>query len=146
MKKRVSVPLLTIVTLILGLLVTSNISGEERKDNKKDSQILTLSAQNYNAETAKGLVLVDFWAVWCGPCRKMNPVLEDISKEMKDVVKIGKLNIDNYKKLAIDKQVQSIPTIIVYKDGKEIDRITGVVAKEDLKKAIKIYSTANLAN
>lgn len=146
MKKRVSVPLLTIVTLILGLLVTSNISGEERKDNKKDSQIVTLSAQNYNAETAKGLVLVDFWAAWCGPCRKMNPVLEDISKEMKDVVKIGKLNIDNYKKLAIDKQVQSIPTIIVYKDGKEIDRITGVVAKEDLKKAIKIYSTANLAN
>jgi thioredoxin 1 len=99
-----------------------------------------LSASNYESETAKGLVFVDFWAAWCGPCRRMAPILNEIAEEYKDSVKIGKVNVDNYKKFSIDKGIQALPTIVVYKDGKEVGRIMGLVSKDKLVEVIKEYS------
>ncbi|MBQ8801475.1 MAG: thioredoxin [Clostridium sp.] len=73
------------------------------------------------------LVMVDFWAVWCGPCRMISPVIEDIAKKYEGKAIIGKVNVDEEQELAIRNGVMSIPTVIFYKDGKEIARKVGVM-------------------
>lgn len=78
---------------------------------------------------AKGVVLVDFWAEWCGPCRQMLPILEEISKEMGDKVKICKVNVDESPDKAAELGIRSIPSIFLYKDGKQIDVKVGLNPK-----------------
>lgn len=137
MKNRLLIPFIIAILLSAQSGTISAKSDEEPKDK---SPIVTLSASSYSTETAKGLVFVDFWAAWCGPCRRMAPILDEIAKEYKDSVKIGKVNVDNYKKFSIDLGVKVLPTIIVYKDGKEVTRIKGLVSKDDLVETIKTYS------
>ena len=73
------------------------------------------------------LVMVDFWAVWCGPCRMLSPVIEDIAKKYEGKAIIGKVNVDEEQELAIRNAVMSIPTVVFYKNGKEIARKVGVM-------------------
>jgi len=74
----------------------------------------------------KGLVLVDLWAAWCGPCKMLAPVIDELSEELKGRVIVGKLNIDDYTEFAIGLGVMSIPTLILFKDGEEVGRMIGV--------------------
>lgn len=77
--------------------------------------------------------LVDFWAPWCGPCRAIAPVLDEIADEYKGKVKVAKVNVDENRKLAGNHGVMSIPTMILFKNGKAMDKIIGLVPKERLK-------------
>ena len=78
-------------------------------------------------------VVVDFWAPWCGPCRMVTPVLEDVSQKMNDKIKFVKLNTDENQKIAMDYQIMAIPSLLIFKDGQEVDRIVGLVPQEQLE-------------
>lgn len=100
--------------------------------------IIDLTKENFQAEVTKSdkPVLVDFWAVWCGPCQMMAPILHELETEMPDV-QIGKVNVDEQMDLARQFRVVSIPTLIIFKNGQEVQRMVGVTSKEELKDAMK---------
>ena len=95
---------------------------------------------NFNEEVLekKGLVLVDFWADWCGPCKMLGPVIEELAEEVEGI-SVAKLNVDDNGKIAMDYQVQSIPTIMIFKDGELQERLVGFRPKADLLEVIKKY-------
>ena len=98
--------------------------------------IANVTDQNFAEETAEGLVLVDFWAPWCGPCKMIAPVLEEIDSEMGDKVKIVKLNVDENQETAGKYGVMSIPTLLLMKDGNIVDQVVGFQPKEALVNVI----------
>ncbi|TGL58104.1 thioredoxin [Leptospira ognonensis] len=91
---------------------------------------------NFKTETSNGIVLVDCWAEWCGPCRMVAPVLDELSTEMQDV-KIMKLNVDFNQKTAQELGIQSIPTLLLYKNGELVDKAIGALPKPQIKKFIE---------
>ncbi len=99
-------------------------------------KILTLTDKNFQQQTKNRLVLVDFWAEWCAPCRMMAPILNNVASELTGNAHVGKVNIEQYQSLAQRYNVRSIPTLILFKDGKELNRFVGVKTKEFLLKEI----------
>lgn len=100
--------------------------------------IKIVNTNNFEKTIAKGLVLVDFYAEWCGPCKMVAPILEDIANELNDVV-IAKLDVDQNLQLASQFSVSGVPTLVLFKDGKEVDRVIGFKVKNDLVRWINSY-------
>ena len=98
--------------------------------------VVKLTDASYQTETGSGTVLVDFWAEWCGPCRMVGPIVEELAGEMGDV-KFAKLNIDENQNTAQSLGITSIPTLLLYKDGKPVDKVIGAVPKPALKNFIE---------
>lgn len=93
--------------------------------------VLKITSENFEAEVlqSKEPVLLDFWAEWCAPCRMLSPVIDEVADEIEGV-KVGKVNVDDETALAAKFNVMSIPTLVVIKDGQEINRSTGVIPKD----------------
>ena len=93
--------------------------------------MLNVTESNFREEVlnAKGVVLVDFWAPWCGPCRMVGPILEEIAREKGDQLKIVKINVDENPGLAVNYNVMSIPNLHIFKDGRLVEQFVGALPK-----------------
>jgi len=99
-----------------------------------------LTSADFRSTVATGVTLVDFWAEWCGPCRMMAPVLDDVAAQYAGKVTVGKVNVDNEGELAQEFSVSSIPTLIIMKDGQEVNRYIGVTPRAELARALDAAS------
>jgi thioredoxin 1 len=100
---------------------------------------ITITDENFAAEVLQSdkPVIIDFWAVWCGPCKMIAPIMEEFAVEYDGRVKVGKLDVDNNQQSAIKYGVRSIPTVLYFKDGKLVDTIIGAVPKVHFKQKLE---------
>lgn len=134
-----SIIVLTVISA-LGLYIYFTLSkikkGVLASDNEK---IKILTAANFQNQVKSGITLVDFWADWCMPCKMMAPVLNSVAEELDNTASVGKVNIEQFQSVAQKYMVKSIPTLILFKNGKEMNRFVGVKSKEYLLKQINSY-------
>lgn len=95
--------------------------------------------QTFAKDTANGVTLTDFWATWCGPCKMQSPVIDQLSEEMDDV-KFTKMDVDQNQETARNLGIMAIPTLLIKKDGKIVDRLTGYTPKEKLEQILDQYT------
>jgi thioredoxin 1 len=111
------------------------------------SNLITLTEANFEAEVLKAdvPVLVDYWAPWCGPCRLLGPVIEQIAAERAGSLKVGKVNVDEEPQLQGLAGVQGIPTVVIYRDGRPAERSVGAVPKQALEAALALNAPSQAA-
>jgi thioredoxin 1 len=122
--------ILTAVFIIARFVVMKKIKNIPMVEDHE--RVLTLTDKNFQQQTKNKVVLVDFWASWCAPCRMMAPVLNDVASELNGNSHVGKVDIQQYQSLAQKFQVRNIPTLILLKNGVEVNRFVGVKNKEFL--------------
>jgi thioredoxin 1 len=100
----------------------------------ENSSTVTLTEANFETEVTKSSqpVLVDFWAEWCGPCKMIAPILDEIAKEKAGSVKVAKVNVDDNQSLSVRFNIRAIPSLLLFKDGQVRDQVTGVTSKKNL--------------
>src|SRR5499427_4265166 len=97
--------------------------------------IINLTQDNFSKEVLESStpILVDFWAEWCGPCKMIAPILDELAEEYNGKIRIGKVNIDDYQNLAAEYRVSAIPTLLIFRQGQVAEQIVGLKSKRDLK-------------
>jgi thioredoxin 1 len=97
--------------------------------------IVTLTDSNFESEVTKAAqpVLVDFWAEWCGPCKMVAPILDELATDYAGKIKIGKVDIDQHQALATQFGIRAIPTLLIFKNGQVVDQVVGLRSKKDFK-------------
>ncbi len=124
--------------VFVGFLVYSYSKMKNIKEVPPSKKIKILNNKNYKTVIRNGTVLVDFWAPWCAPCKMIAPSLNEIAEEESNRVTIAKVNVDQNKALTEKYQIRNIPTLIVFKNGKEEKRIMGVKPKKAILKELGI--------
>lgn len=131
--------LIVLGAIVLGVIVLRWIAMRKIKNTPMvddHKNVITLTDKNFQQQTKNRVVLIDFWASWCAPCRMMAPVLNDVASELTGNAHVGKVNIEQYQSLAQRYKVRSIPTLILFKNGVEVNRFVGIKTKEFLLKEI----------
>lgn len=131
----ITVSILAALVVLIGILIfNARQKMKSLKDVKSSEKVKELTDQNFQNKIKTGMVLVDFWAAWCMPCKMMIPVLNEVAEEAGDKVTIAKVNVDEQKAIAAKFGIRSIPTMILFQNGKEVKRIVGVKSKDYLLK------------
>lgn len=134
-----SVTLIVVLAVLVVLIVLITVNYFRMKNAKpvaNSKNIKVLNNKNFKTVTKRGVVLVDFWASWCAPCKIIAPVLNDIADTQNDFT-IAKVNVDHHQQLAQRFKVMNIPTMLILKDGKEAGRIVGVKTKRTILKEVE---------
>ena len=105
------------------------------------SKIIEINDSNFEEEVKNSTVpvLVDFWAPWCGPCRKLSPVVDELSEEYADKIKVGKVNTDENLKITQEFSISGIPCVLIFKDGQAVERLVGLMQKTQIVSNIEKY-------
>lgn len=120
-----------VVIAVVAILIIRSYSKMKNAPAVADSELIEhLTAQNFAHKTKSGIVLVDFWADWCMPCKMMAPILNEVAEATDGTATIYKLNVDEQQQVAAKYGIRNIPTMILFKDGKEVERIIGVKPKD----------------
>ena len=139
-----------LIIVFIEILVLANIFLKKQNENKlQESQssenkggekmeVLEVTSKNFEQEVLKSekTVLIDFYADWCGPCKMLSPIVEQVAQENKDI-KVVKINIDQEQDIAIKYEIMSIPTLVVIKNGNETNRSVGLIGKSDILELVK---------
>jgi thioredoxin 1 len=135
-----------LISVPMALSLPHITSKEEVKTEQNvqtaESAAIVFTEANFQSTIGKGVTVVDFWATWCGPCLKQGPIIEELAVEYKGTVKIGKVDVDKNRPIASKYYIQSIPTIIIFKDGEVKERLVGLRTKTELTDLINRYSKA----
>ncbi len=131
--------LLVVALLIVAFFIMMKVAKAKLKNTPMiadHQKIMTLTDKNFSQQTKNKLVLVDFWASWCAPCRMMAPILNEVAEELEGSNRIGKVDIEQFQGMAQKFKIRNIPTLVLFKDGKEINRFVGIKTKDFLLKEI----------
>ncbi len=128
--------ILVVVIVLIALITVNYFRMKNAKPVANSKQIKVLANKNFKAATKRGVVLVDFWAPWCAPCKVIAPTLNDIADNETGFM-VAKVNVDHNQQLAQRFKVRSIPTMLILKDGKEAGRIVGVKTKRAIIKEVQ---------
>ncbi len=132
---------LIIVLSFSGIIANNTLSDSSLNINTQASSIkpIAFTDATFEKNIKEGVVMVDFWATWCGPCRRQAPIVEELAKDFAGKVKVGKVDVDKNKSVSQKYIIRSIPTIIIFKEGKVVERLVGLRSKAELEKTLKIY-------
>lgn len=128
----------SILLTVLALLLSVS-SCQKRGDHSSEHGILVLNEDNFDLEIAEGVVMVDFWATWCAPCRILAPTIQEIAEQTHGKIKVGKVDTDENGTIANRFNIQAIPTVIIFQDGKPVERFMGIQSKETYIQALQKY-------
>ncbi|MDD3743587.1 MAG: thioredoxin [Lentimicrobiaceae bacterium] len=131
--------LILAIALVVGFAVYMIYSWQRLKKMSavpESDKIITLTDKNYKHQLGDGLIMVDFWAEWCMPCKIMGPVLNELAGDEKFKARVAKLNVEDFPAISQQFAIKGIPTLIVFKNGKEVNRIVGVKPKDFIMKQV----------
>jgi thioredoxin 1 len=133
----VFIVILVIVLAFIGLMVYNYRKIKKMPTGPESKNITHLTANIFNQHTKSGIAVVDFWAEWCMPCKMMMPILNDLASDETLPIKVFKVNVDQQRPLAAKFNIKGIPTLIIFKNGKEVKRLVGAKTKDLIVKEIK---------
>ncbi len=129
---------LGVVVVLIGFITYSYYKMKNTEAVADSKKIIALGNKNFKNVVRSGIVLVDFWAPWCNPCKMVAPILNDIAETEQNIT-IGKVNVDQQQPLAKKFKVRNIPTLVVFKDGVEVHRFVGVKTKRQIMKEVSTF-------
>ena len=129
--------ILLVVVVLIGLITFTHFRMKNAKPVENSKKIVVLGNKNFKLALKKEILLVDFWAPWCGPCKMQTPILEQVATTIGDRAAICKVNVDEAQALAQRFAVRSIPTLVIFKDGQSVQQLVGLQRADALVKALE---------